>query len=60
MVPRNGHDEVVQIARQICDPYVVELRLSENMHIGEFLENAAKSTNSLVCKKLHRDFMGQG
>jgi hypothetical protein len=34
VVPRNGHDEVVKIARQICEPYVVELRLSENTSIG--------------------------
>ena len=28
VLPRNGHDDIIQIARQICDPFIVNLRVS--------------------------------
>ena len=39
LLPRNGHEEIAQIARQISNPFIVELRLTTDTNkIGVFLK----------------------
>ena len=61
ILPRSGHEEVSQIARQICDPFIVNLRIGiEDMKIGSFLERISKDTSSPVIKKLYKKFIDEG
>ena len=61
ILPRNAHDEIIQIARQICDPFIVNLKINlENSNIGSFLKRIVGDTGAPVLKRLLKSFKDEG